>query len=53
MGLAHVRMLVRRHGGTISCESEAGVGSTFTFTISNQLDEGGEFLLESLCNGVL
>lgn len=41
MGLAHVRTLVRRHGGSLSCESEPGVGSSFTFTISNRLDEGG------------
>jgi len=35
MGLAHVRTLVRRHGGMIWCESEPGIGSTFTFTIAN------------------
>jgi PAS domain S-box-containing protein len=38
MGLAYTRTLVRRHGGRISCESEPGVGSTFTFSISNRLD---------------
>ncbi|MEJ2718011.1 MAG: PAS domain S-box protein [Deltaproteobacteria bacterium] len=37
MGLAHVRTLVRRHGGRIWCESKSGVGSTFTFTVSNDL----------------
>ncbi|MFH0823007.1 MAG: PAS domain S-box protein [Pseudomonadota bacterium] len=44
MGLAHVRTLVRRHGGMIWCESEPGVGSSFTFTIANltaaDLNEG-------------
>lgn len=37
MGLAYVQTLVRRHGGRIWCESEVGVGTTFTFTISNNL----------------
>ena len=39
MGLAYVQALVRRHGGRIWCESEPGIGTTFTFTISNQLAE--------------
>ena len=30
IGLAHVRALVRRMGGTISCASELGVGTVFT-----------------------
>jgi PAS domain S-box-containing protein len=37
MGLSYVQTLVRRHGGRIWCESEPGVGTTFTFTLSNHL----------------
>ncbi len=37
LGLACVRTLVRRHGGRVWCDSEPGVGSTFTFTIPNRL----------------
>ncbi|HEU0264842.1 MAG TPA: HAMP domain-containing sensor histidine kinase, partial [Geobacterales bacterium] len=33
MGLAYVRTLLRRHGGHIVCDSEPGVGTTFTFTL--------------------
>jgi PAS domain S-box-containing protein len=33
MGLAYVKTLVRRCGGRIWCESELGVGSTFSFTV--------------------
>ena len=40
MGLAYVRTLVRRHGGRIWCESGLGEGTTFTFTISNHLNQG-------------
>jgi PAS domain S-box-containing protein len=39
MGLAHTRTLIGRHGGQIWCESEPGVGSTFTFTVSNLLGQ--------------
>lgn len=38
LGLAFVKMVVVRHGGTISCESRAGSGSTFTFTIPCVMD---------------
>lgn len=41
MGLAYVQTLVRRHGGSIWCESEPGRGTTFSFTISNHLEQGG------------
>jgi signal transduction histidine kinase len=33
IGLAHVRALVRRLGGTMSVSSELGTGSTFTITL--------------------
>lgn len=38
MGLAYVQSLVRRHQGVIYCESEYGVGTMFTFTISKRLN---------------
>jgi signal transduction histidine kinase len=41
MGLPYVQALVRRHGGRIWCVSEPGVGTTFSFTISNHIAEGG------------
>jgi signal transduction histidine kinase len=40
MGLAYVRMLVRRHRGEIWCHSTSGVGTMFAFTIAHQLAEG-------------
>lgn len=33
MGLTYVKTLVRRLGGRIWCESEPGVGTTFSFTV--------------------
>ena len=39
LGLAISRELVERMGGTISCESEEGVGSTFSFTIPFGADQ--------------
>jgi PAS domain S-box-containing protein len=33
MGLSYVQALVRRHNGSIQCESQLGVGTTFTFNI--------------------
>ncbi|MFH1926641.1 MAG: ATP-binding protein [Chloroflexota bacterium] len=44
MGLAYVQTLVRRHGGRIWCESELGVGTTFTFTIPNHVNSGGSYV---------
>ena len=41
MGLAYVRALVGRHGGRVCCESEPGVGTTFTFTAPLRLKGGG------------
>ncbi|MEE8389908.1 MAG: HAMP domain-containing sensor histidine kinase, partial [Anaerolineae bacterium] len=40
IGLAYAQTLIRRHGGHIWCESELGVGTTFTFTISNHSTKG-------------
>ena len=40
MGLAYVRTLVHRLGGEIRCESQPGVGTTFTFTIANSAEPG-------------
>jgi PAS domain S-box-containing protein len=41
MGLAYVQLLVRRHGGEITCQSTFGVGTTVTFTIAHGLPRVG------------
>ncbi len=40
MGLAYVQTLIRRHGGRIWFDSTEGEGTTFTFTIKNNLTAG-------------
>jgi PAS domain S-box-containing protein len=42
MGLAYAQTLVRRHDGRIGCESEPGVGTTFSFTLPHQLAQGDQ-----------
>jgi len=45
MGLAYVRALLRRCGGRIWCDSQPGVGSTFSFTIPHyQLEQGEDYV---------
>jgi len=36
MGLAYVKTLVKRHNGRIWCESEPGLGTTFSFSIPHE-----------------
>jgi PAS domain S-box-containing protein len=40
MGLCIVTEIVKRHGGTITVDSEVGKGSTFTATLPTSQDEG-------------
>ena len=39
MGLAYVQTMVRRHGGRITCRSESGMGTTFSFSLSKNISE--------------
>jgi len=38
MGLAYAQTLAHRHGGYIRCDSEPGVGTTFTVVLSNHTE---------------
>jgi signal transduction histidine kinase len=40
MGLAYVKALIKGLGGRIWCESELGVGTTFSFSIPNNIPSG-------------
>jgi signal transduction histidine kinase len=42
MGLAFVRNLAQKHGGTVRCDSLLGLGSKFTFSIGHDLDKRDE-----------
>jgi signal transduction histidine kinase len=44
IGLAHVRALLRRLGGSIDCESQVDVGSSFTVSLPARLRQTGESL---------
>lgn len=44
MGMAYVQTMVRRHGGSIRCESELDVGTTFIVTLSNHPEPRGEYV---------
>jgi signal transduction histidine kinase len=41
IGLAHVKMLVRRLGGRITCESALGAGSRFIIVLPSKIDKRG------------
>ncbi len=36
IGMATVKKIITHHGGTILCQSEVGIGTTFYFTLSRQ-----------------
>ena len=44
MGMAYVQTMVRRHGGSIRCESELDVGTTFIMTLSNHPEPRGDYV---------
>jgi len=43
MGLSYVRTMVRQHGGQIWFESEPDVGTTFQFTIADEIRKGSTY----------
>lgn len=40
MGMAYVQTILRRHGGSISCQSELGKGTSFYFSIPHHIEKG-------------
>jgi signal transduction histidine kinase len=44
IGLAHVRALLRRMGGSIDCESQVDVGSRFKVLVPTRLVQAGDLL---------
>ncbi len=42
IGLATVRRIVERHGGSVRAESVLGYGTTIRFTLQHRMPEGGE-----------
>ena len=42
MGLVYAQALAYRHGGYIRCDSELGVGTTFTVVVSSHPEEQGD-----------
>jgi signal transduction histidine kinase len=44
IGLATVRKIINRHGGTIRAEGSPGAGATFTIVLPSKQDKEGRFL---------